>query len=164
MHDVDKLFIDVDGREENGRPIDISQYEVNVKITDDESTYLSDIVSLKASTMLFGRYELINESPFALIYKNTTEVPVDVHFKLTGADAQNAIVINKAKRYVQEMTSNSTITELEKLRSRVEKLEREEPETAKALRHAGKITKSEDLAEAEREIKESQKADQKKSA
>lgn len=133
--------------------------DINLKVKDSESTFISRVQLLKSASQMLNNVEIGNEFKFLKFYQTHLPMPENVHVKITGTDAQDTAIIVRSRVYFESETSDNTIKELENLRKKVEELERKKPETAKALRHAGKIQKSEELAQAESEVKEAQKRD-----
>lgn len=124
-----------------------------------ESATLVDSKGVLAATNLFSKSEFTAQSHILQIYKSPDGLPRQVFCRISGANQGDIQLTHRLFLYDQPLVSRNTAEELDKLLARVEKLEREQPELAKALRHSGQVAKSEDLAAASAEVKKSNQAD-----
>jgi len=84
---------------------------------------------------------------FVKLWTNGTAIPETVEIRATGAGSEAISFLNVQQIFIGAMTSNSNVDEMETLHNRLLKLERVEPEKAKALRHSGAIPKAVEVAQ-----------------
>jgi hypothetical protein len=82
------------------------------------------------------------------IFQDLESTPASVYIKVYGRDADAASILYIREDQVPHMVAASIYSAIDKEQRRVEVMEQNEPEKAKALRQTGKIASSSDLAEA----------------
>jgi hypothetical protein len=152
---VKDVFID-SGALQDG----LETLDVDFQIDGDRS-YLLDLNAAIAATNLFTGLEDSGVSYIAQLFSETDVLPAELTLKATGADKTSIKFILIKEVLVQQNVSTSTVTNLESLTKKVEKLEREFPDMAKAYRHAGLIEKSKDLKDVKEAVVESNAEDMK---
>jgi uncharacterized protein (UPF0335 family) len=123
----------------------MSFLDLDIQMDTGKYTYLTDLMGVCISTALFSKVEDSIPNDIARLYSETDALPADCYVKITGSDAPKVSLLFIKEKIVPSATSKSTLGNLEALISRIEKLERESPEIAKAYRHAGAIKKSQEL-------------------
>lgn len=123
--------------------------EIEIQIDEDEGqTFLSDVKGLLCASNIFGQIDGVPELRNVRIYSESSPIPSRVRVKVSGTDlstADNSLIF--VKELIDSSVSRSTVQNLSELTAKVEKLEKKDPETAEAYRHAGSIVKSEELRE-----------------
>lgn len=127
---------------------------IEFQIDTDDGTLLSDLRGLLLATNIFSEIDGLPETKNVKLYSDDSAVPGTVRVKATGYDAtkQSLVIV---KEIIPAAVSTSTVNELEKMRKRVEKLERTNADLAKRYRHAGRTEKSEEMAQVEQQLKAS---------
>ena len=133
--------------------------DLTLQLEDSDSAWLTDILGLFVSTNVLAGIEGAASSRIFQLYRRPDALPAEVFVKLMGTDTNKVRLIVRRSKFDQRITSDQTVEELTKLRQRVEKIEREQPELAKALRHAGAAVKSEQLEQVEKAAKATNAAD-----
>lgn len=125
---------------------------INVQLDiEGEKTYLFDQAGMYGMHNVFGQIEGRYEEDYFRIFSETGPLPANLRCKVvTDSSATPHIVY--VREVIPTSVSLSTVNNLDDLISRIEKLEREEPEVAKAYRHSGAIVKSDDLKEAKASV------------
>lgn len=133
--------------------------DLTVQLTDDDTSTLTNYSGLSAATNIFGAVESHINSSILVLYRRRDALPAEVFAKVSGTDS--ALVNLLVRRIIvdQGATSANTYEELKSLRERVQLMETRHPDVAKALRHAGEIAKSSDLAAVEAAVAQSNAAD-----
>jgi hypothetical protein len=136
-------------------------YDLTVQITDSEGQWLTDTRGLFSATNIFEMVESRPSTQAFTLFRRQDAIPAQIYCKVMGEDAPKTRLVFRKVRFDQSVLSRNTAAELTKLRVRVEELERRDSETAKALRHAGELSKSSDLAVVESQVKASEARDAK---
>lgn len=125
----------------------------DVQVRYRDSSFISSVVDLYSaeSARTCGKKNIADA--FFLLWENTGMqgmgiIPETVDVRTTGEGAEDLMIFSVSKVFIREKTSEANVNELEELRTRLEKLERQDPEKAKALRHAGDIPKAAEVAAA----------------
>jgi hypothetical protein len=132
----------------NGADVVVSESvttAVDVQISDGEFSYLADIVGMQAQTAIFGQAEIVAPQYAYKLYQTPDSLPHDIYVRISGEDQDKVRLVTRVVKYDQRLTSRNTIAELDELANKIAKLERENGDQAKAMRHAGVIGRSEDL-------------------
>jgi hypothetical protein len=120
--------------------------DVNVMLYTDTDAYETDIEVLGANTSIDGELDH-SVNTLVCAYKDEEALPTpSLRIKISGADSPACALLFIKERMVQNLTSVSTITALDKTLKKTEAIEKMDPEAAKAYRHAGVSHKSKDLA------------------
>lgn len=148
---VRRIFIDTGTGIIDDDTKSISSIDVQLDV-DDEKTYLFDAQGMLAAHSLFGRSETTMEDRYLEIFDaSLSALPSHVRVKMSNYGALSPQIIF-IREIMTDSTSRSTLSNLDDLIRRVEKLEKHDPESAKAYRHAGYIPKAEDLKEAKAQV------------
>lgn len=130
-------------------PVYPKDREINFKVSDDENTYLANYYTLFGATALMGKLEIQSAANnMVLVYSNTDVLPKTVDVHVTGGDVGLLTMYVVREMVLVDTVSQNTVAEAKKQVERIAKLEKEEPELAKAYRHAGEIPKASELASA----------------
>ena len=125
---------------------------------DGDGTFLFDEKSLFASSHLFTNATGIYETNLHLIYAETDPLPSNPYVKIEALDAAECQLLVQGEVAILNEVSDSTVENGRKLVRDIKKLERDDPEKAKAYRHSGIIPKS---AEVEEVVSQAEKSNDK---
>lgn len=150
---VDSIFLSRNG----GQPValdDPSTYtftalDFTIQIEDHEETFLTDIFGAFAGSNLIGESEVAAQRLLKL-YSSPDQLPADVFVRCTGTgvDSNFRLVIRK-RVWDEAILSANTLAEAASFRQRLQAFEQADPVAAKAMRHAGLLPKSYEVAQAE---------------
>lgn len=123
----------------------IFDYDLKYKVSDSYDSLFTNQSDLFTASRLLGQYEFIGRPDFVQVWSNSTAIPDTVSVQISGADAKTTQLLVIRKELIQAAVSANTILEAERTIQRMDKLERTEPEVAKALRHSGVVGKASDM-------------------
>lgn len=123
--------------------------DVTVQTEDGVDSLITDLQGAFAATCIFGEYSGTLDQKVTKIYQKPDALPTTVYCKVafSGGVSGVYLVVRKIV-FDAQATSNNTVTEAVKLAQRTAQLEATDPATARALRHAGEILPSGEIAAA----------------
>lgn len=126
--------------------------DIQFQIDTDEGTMLNDSLGALALTNIFGNIEH-HQVLLATLFREDSPIQGSCRVKIDGQlhDEDHLLFVRKI---IPKEVSTATKNNLQELKTKVEKLERENGELAKRMRHSGDLVTSEELAEALEAIKQ----------
>ena len=120
-------------------------HNTHIQMTiDDEVSREMSLLECLYMTNIVGRVENSTIKRTALLFEKQSDVPSRGFVEVDGfEDIYKMLIVREV--YVNKEVSKNTVSELEKEAKKIEKIELESPETAEAMRHAGVISKSNDI-------------------
>ncbi len=131
--------------------------ELDFELNADDKTMLGDAAGSSSLTNIFGALEALPELGVIKLYGETLPVPTSLSIKVLGVKTANDSVIVVKEVMPSKQIDRSTMSNLDELQKRIEKMEAADPDSAKAYRHAGLTVKSEELQAVKEAVKESDK-------
>jgi len=128
----------------NGLPI---AKDINVKLGVDGEDSENDIETYGALTAITGQLTY-QPNNLIRIFQDLESLPASVYIKVSGEDSYLASILYIREDQVPHMVAASIYSAVDKEQRRIELLEQNEPEKARALIQTGKIAPSALLAEA----------------
>lgn len=128
----------------NGLPV---AKDINVKLGVDGEDSENDIETYGALTAITGQLTY-QPNNLIRIFQDLESLPASVYIKVSGEDSYLASILYIREDQVPHMVAASIYSAVDKEQRRVEVLEQNEPEKARALIQSGKIAPSALLAEA----------------
>ena len=117
-----------------------------ISIKSGEFSYMANLGDiLQAQAARFTGPTNLNEM-LATLWFNPSPIPETIDVRATGNGSGDVEWLTISKLFIQQKVSDTNVSELATLEARIKKLEREDPEKAKALRHSNEIPKSTDVA------------------
>lgn len=124
--------------------------DVMIQVDTEDGSYVSDMWGILAGQAVRGKHEMgLPFGGYALYASDGVPSAAGVRLKISGADADDFEILARRVEYERSATSRSTLRNATRLRERIENIERTDRETAKAMRHAGRISKSSEIRRAE---------------
>lgn len=121
--------------------------DITVKLGVDGDDSENDLESYSAMTAIFGQSTYASGS-LIRVFQDLESLPASVYIKVFGADKGNAEILYIRETVVPHMVGQGLIAAVETEQKRVEQLESNDPEKARALVQAGVIAPSATLAAA----------------
>lgn len=144
----------------NTKQIDLFGSSLTFKVSDTYGTNLLDPIAIFTATRLIGRFEHLGAPNHGMLWSNDSGLPESVNIQINGDGARDVSMLVVRKLFPQAAVSKNTLLEAKKKVEIISQIEKDEPETAKALRHAGLVEgKSEDMAAAVQEAEIAAKKD-----
>lgn len=168
-HNVDAIYLVPTGRnllsaEENdsgstSASITMGYLSADVRLEDDLDETVADVQTLVAATNAFENQEGMPISHIAVAYRKPDAIPARVRAKLTGDDAGKLRFLVRREEREVDTVSYFTQDAAARMAERIAKLEKENADQAKALRHAGEIPTAAAMAATAAAAEASNKAD-----
>lgn len=139
FHDVQQAF--VTSHFGSGRVIE-ADYDLTVTVRANGTSYITPVWGLCAYTNLFLRGEALAQEELALLYQSEDDIPDTIHVELTGDKETDARIFLVERHMNARQIKQSAMRERDRIKTKVQKMERENPAVADALQSVGGMVSS----------------------